>query len=631
MEKAYYTLVMDVVLKLKDITLFQKLVLAKLHSLTKNGTCRETNKRLAYLLCTSENQISRAIMRLAKMRYIKVGEDSGRNRIIIPEMMKIKENECTFWVCVTQEDLQSLPLTTAQIFVLKSIKQLDELPRHCFISSNRIADSLAIDPQTVARTLKSLSDIGLISRRHEKGRRIITVHTDMISKLMKDTTEQMQHNRFYIQENALGQVHSPNARTYIKIIPSKSDDGLTKTYTLQHRTFKTQPDSDGTRQKKTAPQSGTKAVPQTDQKQCAKNTNGSMRKIPTGGQRKLQPILKNDSNNDSKKLPKGNLENAQRSRKITTFKTASGKRIPLNSVQGRKKIPSPVQREKIPAHSKPEQASPATQVSPRWSKRIREEEYNSKKGFLPDSQISPVVPKGINIRDIQLYNVLVGLGATRHKTDSKAYQTTMRSIHRMLSIHAENPFARVMFKDANLRAIQKNKFTHDDIVSAFRFHLEQCKLNGKRPCVNISAFIQIPARGDSQSWSPFLLNYMLMNKAVTVKKDSTLSDGAIRLEREFKRINVTLDNRALNFISDKLKTFTDGYSITPALRHIHGDSIISVFGDYVGNLLQNNLTFKVNYIFGDIFFTRFMEDMKMQGVLLQGSYDSIMNSMYGGN
>lgn len=243
---------------------------------------------------------------------------------------------------------------------------------------------------------------------------------------------------------------------------------------------------------------------------------------------------------------------------------------------------------------------------------------SNRKGLIQNvcGDVTPVkkTARVINIAAFQLYNVLLSMGATKHKVNTSSYKNALDSLHSMLTTTCENPYSNLEFKNIEMNSLKSKKFTFDEIVDIFQKYLDHCKIINKAPIKSISFWL-FAKHGNQEPWSPFLSFYagMIKRKKTT---EVHFTPEAKSLKDEFIKIGVhSIDDRGYTVLSKLLQEKTADYDITQVSNHLSYFDIGQLFAKYVSEKLERKLAFKIGYVFGAIFINQFVEDMVRESIL----------------
>lgn len=85
----------------------------------------------------------------------------------------------------------------------------------------------------------------------------------------------------------------------------------------------------------------------------------------------------------------------------------------------------------------------------------------------------------------------------------------------------------------------------------------------------------------------------------------------------FPKNNYSIDDRGYNRLADKLDQATADFQISKFATHMAYYDKAQLFAEYVKTRCERNVTFKVNYVFGERFMNEFISDMEVERTLIK--------------
>jgi len=219
------------------------------------------------------------------------------------------------------------------------------------------------------------------------------------------------------------------------------------------------------------------------------------------------------------------------------------------------------------------------------------------------------------VSDFRNYNELKSHGITKHKPGTKSEINSLDKLHALFDPRCKPPYYPVHIPESFI----DYKWTIDDLIEIFTFHLENAPKFNMKPVRSIGKFIFSEGFNGRKSWSPLLFWAQKM-----LKLDGSLTKEGEILFKIMKHKDIrdveTIDSYILNKVAKELKEKEEVYFfVDTTSQHINYPAgIISAFVNYVKER-ANNMSFKLVYINKKGFVDEFLDDAVKRNTLRKSS------------
>lgn len=247
-------------------------------------------------------------------------------------------------------------------------------------------------------------------------------------------------------------------------------------------------------------------------------------------------------------------------------------------------------------------------------KKINKKQKQTKKNNFDKSSDKPF-PKSKykhNTTDLRNYNECKLVGATNHRSGTKAEIESLDKLHALFAGNCKIPYHVVHVPEKYI----DYKWDMDELLDTFKFQLENAKKYNTKVIRSIGKFILSEGFNGSKSWSPLLHWHQKMLKIA----DGELTEHGNKLLSSMKRAKIdgiiNLDSSIINKVAKDLFSVEDRFLFIDGNKRTmsYPFGIVDALSKYIKEKM-NNLNFKLVYITKNGFVDEFLSEAQKRNII----------------